>query len=71
MMKNINIEIINTREIRPQDVRIEMDRVIELGKFKNNFEVIEYVPCGNLKGRFMCVHKGYFFTIPIDHVKKI
>lgn len=75
MTKVINIKIVSTKEILPQDVRLQLEREIEDGKFdlkgfKNNFEVIEYVNCGNLIGRFLCSYRGEFFTIPINHVVK-
>lgn len=71
MIKNINIKIEVTGSIRPYCVRDKMEICFHGDTFRNNFEVLSFIDCSDYAGRFLCTYGGDFFTIPIEHTKKI
>lgn len=72
MIKNINVELTNLRKILPKVVGTALsNKMTTTEGFRNNFEVMGFVPCNRGAGRFLCSYMGKFFTIPIEHVKKL
>jgi hypothetical protein len=71
MTKQINVKILTTKSIVPIYVRKLLDKEEIVVDGRNNFEVIDRVDDLSCISRFLCSYMGYFFTIPIEHVRKI
>lgn len=72
MIKNINVKLTDLRKILPKSLGSAIgNKMTTTEGFRNNFEVIEFVPCNRGAGRFLCAYVGKFFTIPIEHTRKL